>query len=155
LLHLAENPSDKELWQRETEGRGQIRDWLADLLLRDLSVEPSRESNVIRISYTGNDPRFSAAVANAFVSAYINTVLEMRVDPARQTAKFFDEQMETLKNNLAKAQSLLSDYQRKNGITVADERFDVENMRLMELSSQLVAAQAQTYDTLSRQRQVQ
>lgn len=155
ILNLAENPSAKELWQRETEGRGQIRDWLADLLLRDLSVEPSRESNVIRISYTGNDPRFSAAVANAFVSAYINTVLEMRVDPARQTAKFFDEQMETLKNNLAKAQSRLSDYQRKNGITAADERLDVENMRLMELSSQLVAAQAQTYDTLSRQRQVQ
>src|SRR5690606_29846612 len=27
ILNLAENPSAKELWQRETEGRGQIRDW--------------------------------------------------------------------------------------------------------------------------------
>lgn len=155
LLKLAENPNARELYQKETEGKGNIRDWLADLLLKYLDVQPSRESSVINVSYTGSDPRFAAAVANAIVQGYINTNLEMKVGPARQTNTFFNEQINALKANLERAQSRLSDYQREKGIIATDERLDVENNRLNDLSSQLVAAQAQTYDSLSRQRQVQ
>lgn len=155
LLKLAENPNARELYLKETEGKGNIRDWLAELLLKYLEVEPSRDSSVINVSYTGNDPRFAAAVANAIVQGYINTNLEMKVGPARQTNTFFNEQIKTLKDNLERAQSRLSEYQREKGIIATDERLDVENSRLNDLSSQLVAAQAQTYDSLSRQRQVQ
>lgn len=155
LLKLAENPNAKELWLRETEGRGNIRDWLAELILRHLEVIPSRESTVVNISYTGNDPRFAAAVANAIVQAYLSTNLELRVSPARQTNTFFNEQIRSLKDNLERVQTRLSEYQRKTGIIATDERLDVESNRLNDLSSQLVAAQAQTYDSLSRQRQVQ
>ena len=155
LLKLAENPSARDLWLKETEGKGNIRDWLADLLLRYLDVEPSRESSLINISYTGNDPRFAAAVANAIVQSYINTNLDLRVAPARQTNLFFNEQIKTLKENLERAQSRLSEYQREKGIIATEERLDVETNRLHDLSSQLVAAQAQTYDSVTRQRQVQ
>jgi len=48
----------------------------------------------------------------------------------------------------------LSDYQQETGIIALDERLDVENARLAELSSQVVAAQAQTYDSVTRQRQI-
>jgi chain length determinant protein EpsF len=155
LLKLAENPSAKELYMTSTEGKGNIRDFLADLLVRELKVEPSRESSVINISYTGNDPRFSAAVANAFVQSYINTNLELKIAPARQTNTFFNEQIKVLKDNLEGAQAKLSAYQREHGIIATDERLDVENNRLNDLSSQLVIAQGQTFDAQTRQRQVQ
>lgn len=155
LLKLAENPGAKELYMNETEGKGNIRDFLADLLLKYVKVEPSRESSVINISYTGNDPRFSAAVANAFVQSYIDTNLQLKIAPARQTTTFFNEQIKTLKDNLENAQAKLSAYQRQHGIIATDERLDVENNRLNDLSTQLVQAQAQTYDAQSRQRQVQ
>lgn len=155
LLKLAENPGAKELFMNEAEGKGNIRDFLAELLLKYLKVEPSRESSVINISYSGNDPRFSAAVANAFVQSYINTNLELKVAPARQTNTFFNEQIKALQDNLERAQAKLSAYQREHGIIATDERLDVENNRLNDLSSQLVQAQAQTFDAQSRQRQVQ
>jgi succinoglycan biosynthesis transport protein ExoP len=155
LLKLADSPAAKELHLEATEGKGNIRDWLADRLTRYLKVEPSRESSVIDISYSGNDPRFSAAVANAIVQSYINTTLELKVAPARQINTFFNEQIKELKDNVEKAQASLSAYQREKGIIATDERIDVENNRLNELSTQLVAAQSQTYDSLSRQRQVQ
>jgi chain length determinant protein EpsF len=155
LLKLAENPSARELYLKETKGKGNIRDWLADLLLKYLEVEPSRESSVINIAYTANDPRFAAGVANAIVQSYVNTTLEMKIGPARQTNAFFNEQIKTLKDNLERVQSRLSDYQRSKGIIATDERLDVENYRLNDLSTQLVLAQAQTYDSLGRQRQVQ
>jgi len=155
LLKLTENPTAKELYMEETQGRGSIRDFLAELILKNLSVEPSRDSSVVNIGYTGNDPRFAAAVANAIIASYINTTLELKVAPARQTNTFFNEQIKTLKDSLEKAQARLSEYQREKGIIATDERLDVENNRLNDLSSQLVAAQAQTYDSQTRQRQVQ
>jgi polysaccharide biosynthesis transport protein len=154
-LRLAENPMAQELYMQQTEGRGTIRDFLAQLLLRELEVQPSRESSVINVSYTGNDPRFSAVVANAFVKSYIETTLELKVAPAQQTNVFFNEQIKSLRDNLEKAQVRLSAYQREKGIIATDERLDVESNRLNDLSSQLVAAQAQTYDSLSRRGQVQ
>jgi len=156
LLKLADSPAAKELYMEETEGKGRIRDWLADeLLIKYLKVEPSRESSVIDISYSGKDPRFSAAVANAIVQSYININLELKVTPARQMNTFFNEQIKVLKDNAEQAQASLSAYQREKGIIANDERIDVENSRLNELSTQLVAAQAQTYDSLSRQHQVE
>ena len=155
LLKLAESPGAKELYMQETEGKGNIRNFLAELLLKFVKVEPARDSSVINVSYIGNDPRFAAAVANALVQAYINTNLELKIAPARQTSNFFDEQIKTLKDSLENAQAKFSAYQREQGIIATDERFDVENSRLNELSSQLVAFQGQTYDAQSRHRQVQ
>ena len=155
LLKLADNPTAKAMYLEETEGRGSIRDWLASLLLRDLKVEPSRESSVINISYKGNEPRFATAVANAFVQSYVSTNLDLKVVPAKQTNIFFNEQIESLKNTVESNQAKLSQYQRDNGIIATDERLDVENQRLNDLSTQLVAAQAQSADSMTRQRQVQ
>jgi chain length determinant protein tyrosine kinase EpsG len=153
-LKLATSAAAHEAFQKSAFGQGSIRHWLADGLLKDLALDTSRESSMVRISFRGGDPKFSADVANAFVESYIATNLELKIEPARQTTVFFDEQLKLLKENLDRAQNKLSDFQRRKGITATDERFDVENARLAELSSQVVAAQAQTFDTQSRRKQV-
>ena len=56
-----------------------------------------------------------------------------------------------MRNNLAKAQAKLSDYQQRKGIVSLDDKLDTENARLAELSTQLVTAQAQTFETQSQQ----
>jgi succinoglycan biosynthesis transport protein ExoP len=88
------------------------------------------------------------------VWAYIQTNLELKVEPARHQAAWFDEQIKGLRRAVAEAQRKLSDYQQQTGIIAVDERLDVENARLAELSSQVVAAQTQTYDSMTRQRQI-
>src|SRR3979490_27800 len=84
LLKLDEVPSKKEQWLQSTQGKGSLVDWLADGLQKKLDVRPSRESNVIDISYRAGDPAFAAAVANAFAQAYIDASIELRTEPARQ-----------------------------------------------------------------------
>jgi len=153
LLRLDQNPGVQQEWRDATEGGGTIQSWLIELLKKKLEVKPSRESNVISIGFTGTDPRFAAAVANAFAQAYLETTLELKVEPARQYAAWFGERSTTLRGGLEKAQARLSQYQREHGIVAADERLDVENARLAELSSQLVVVQAQATETASRQRQ--
>lgn len=152
-LKMTANPKAQEQFHAATDGKGSIRHWLADVLLKKLDVKPTHESSVISLSYSGSDPNFAAALANAFADAYIQTNLELKVEPARQNAAWYDEQIKSLRGNLEQAQARLSAYQSEHGIVATDERLDVENARLAELSSQLVGAQAQTYDSQSRQHQ--
>ena len=151
-LKLAENPVAVEQF-REEGAKGSIRLYLAKLLLKALQVKPARESAVLAISFTGKDPRFAAIVANEFARAYIDTSIELRVEPARQAALWFDEQTRTLRDNLEASQRKLSDFQRSKGIVMADERIDVETAKLQELSSQVTVLSSQTVDSAKREAQ--
>lgn len=154
-LKLLDNPQLREQWQQEAEGKGTIEQWLVDVLQRKLDVKPSRESNVINIAYKAADPRFAAALANAFAQAYIATTLELRVDPAKQYSSFFDVRAKDAREALERAQGRLSAFQREKGIIATDERLDIENARLNELSSQLVQIEAIASESGSRQAQAQ
>jgi len=150
LLKMDESAVIRQQWQDETKGKGELVDWLAALLQKKLDVKPSRDSNVININYTGVDPDFAAAVANAFAQAYIDVNLDLRLTPARQYAAFFEGQTKAARDKLELAQSALSSYQQKHGITSADERLDFETARLNETSSQLTGIEGQTTDSQSK-----
>lgn len=150
-LNLLSNPELRESWAAATNSAaGTMEAWLATLLLARLEAVPAKESNVINISFSGQDPGFSAAMANAVVDSYIATTLELRVEPAKQYRALFEEQAKAGRERLEAAQSRLSKYQRENGLLATDERLDVENARLVELSSQLVAVQSLRADANSR-----
>ena len=150
MLKMDQSPAIQAQWQEDTQGKGQLTDWLATLLQKKLDVKPSRESNVININYTGTDPEFAAAVANAFAQAYIDVNLDLRLAPARQYAEFFEGQTKAAREKLELAQSALSTYQQANGITATDERLDFETAKLNETSSQLTGVQGQTTDSQSK-----
>lgn len=153
-LGIVNSPIAKAQFEKATKGEGSISDWYADQFLQNLDVKPSRESSVIEISYQGADPMFAASLANAFAEAYINTNLQLKIEPSKQAAVWFDQQMKGLRQNVEESQSKLSIYQKEHGIASSDERLDIEMGRLNELSNQLVMAQAQTYDSNSRQIQL-
>jgi chain length determinant protein tyrosine kinase EpsG len=152
-LKLADSPQVREQWRQATDGQGNIELWMVDLFRRQMNVLPSRESSVLTVTFKSPDARFAAAMANAFVQAYLETSLELRVDPARQYSAFFDVRAKDARETLEKAQSRLSSFQKTNGIIANDERFDVENVRLNELSSQVLALQALSAESTSRQTQ--
>ncbi len=149
-LRLAESAEARTQFQEATKGKGVIEDWLAEVLLKKLDVKPSRDSSIVEVTYSAADPRFAKELANAFSQAYINTALELKVNPSRDSATWFEQQSTAARNALEEAQVRLSDFQRKNGIIANDERIDVETARLNELSSQLVQAQAASYDSGTR-----
>ena len=150
LLQLDENPTVRQQWQAETQGKGSLNDWLATVLAQKLDVKPARDSNVININYSASDPGFAAAVANAYSQAYMDVNLDLRAAPARQYASFFEKQTKAAREKLEKAQAVMSSYQQVHGITTADERLDFETARLAETSSQLTGLQGQTTDSQSK-----
>ena len=146
---MRETPKMQEDFAK-AESIGDIRDWIADLLLKKLEIRPSRESSVMQVDFTSTDPQIAAIIANAFADAYIQTSIELQAQPAKLSADWFDSQMATLRDHLEHAQSVLSTYQQQHGIVATDDRLDLENARLADLSKQLVESQARTSELQSR-----
>lgn len=151
-LDLVQQPSP-HLKPERAGGRAEAsEERLVESLLKRLKVETS-QSNVIQATYTSADPAFSARVANAFVKAYVDTMLELRVEPAREAAAWFDEQLKGLRANLESAQARLTSLHQQEKVVSTDERTDVDNARLAALSEEVVRAQSQTFQWRSRAQQ--
>lgn len=153
LLKLTDSPQARQQFLESTNGKGTIDDWLAAQLLAKLDVKPSKESRIIELEFTDRDPDFAASAANAIARAYIETNLEMKVAPAKESATWFDSQLKQLRLQVEDAQTRLSRYQSEKGITSSDQKLDVELAKLSEISSQLVQIRAQAYENASRQKQ--
>ncbi|MBC7957648.1 MAG: chain length determinant protein EpsF [Cytophagales bacterium] len=152
-LGMERDPVLKARWKSATEGQGNFQDWLTEEVQRRLDVQPTRESGVMSIIFTATDPAAAAATANAIVRSYIDTTLELRVEPARQYNDFFDDRSKQLRADLDAAQAKLSSYLQANGIAASNERIDVESLRLSELSSQFVALQSLNAESGSLEKQ--
>ncbi|QHI99982.1 chain length determinant protein EpsF [Xylophilus rhododendri] len=150
LLGMDKDPTIRSQWVEETGGKGSFINYLADSIGRNLDVRPARESNVITIDYKTSDPEFAAVAANAFAKAYVDINLDLKVEPARQYAEWFQGQTQVSRDKLNKAQRALYEYQQKVGIVATDERLDFETTKLNESASQLTAIQTMTTDAQSK-----
>ncbi len=145
-LKLANNPLATEHLDFDPAKGGTIEDAVAEHLLKDLKIEASTStaadpgpnpSGIIQFSFASHDPRYSAMVANAFAKDYIDTVLDLRKEPTRRAASWFDQQAKELRGNLEQAEKRLADFQLEHGIVASDERYDVESAQLANLAGQL------------------
>lgn len=109
-----------------------------------LQVTPARESNIIQIGWTGRSPQEAARVANAFAEAYMDTNVDLRTKPAKQYTAWFDQQMQQARERLQAAQTKLAQFQQKSGLVSTTGQNDYEQQRLIELNTQLLAAQGHT-----------
>jgi polysaccharide biosynthesis transport protein len=153
LLRLQESPALLEKWKETTGGRGEFESWAAEQLLKKLDIKPSRDANILTISYSSADPDVAARTVNAFVKAYVDTTKEIREESAAQSSDSIGGRTKGLKAALALAEDRLASFQSENGVTSTDERYDIENLRLSELNAQLVTLQSAAANAAGRQRQ--
>jgi chain length determinant protein EpsF len=153
-LHLTDDRSLRALFEERAHGTGSLREWIADRLSSNLEIELARSSNVFRINYAAPDSGDAALLANAFADAYIQTTIELKMDPARRQAGWFDEQVLALRKKLEASQEKLSDFQRENTLVTTDGRLDVESARLAGMATELLTAQTEASDARTRRDQM-
>jgi chain length determinant protein EpsF len=149
-LGLERDPAFHAEWLRATDGRGRAVTWIGRELEKGLSVMTNLDSNVITISFSSPDPAFSAHVANAFSAAFIETGVDLRDRPARDTARWLESKVKEAREMLERTQSRVAEYQKVHAIVASDERVDSETERLRLLSQQLVTLQAQNAEARSK-----
>lgn len=153
LMGLHEDPAHQEEWRRTAKDPIPLDRWLASILLRGLTAEAVRGSNIISVTYAANDPAFAIRAVNAITKAASEVALELNVEPARESAAWFDAQAKNgLRVNLENAQARLARFQQENGIVFADDKMTAEQARLLGLESQLAAALTEHAAALARER---
>lgn len=151
-MKLAENPDF--VGDMDIEDPALVRQQLAKNLLENLEVEPSRESRMVSVSFTAQNANDAASIANAFTQAYIDTNLELSVNPAQRSAEWFNQELDRLRNQLQAAQKKLSAHQLENGILTSDTGNDVDAVQLNELSRRLVEARAEKSSAQANQQEI-
>jgi chain length determinant protein EpsF len=150
LLGIERSATARRMFIEATGGRGSIEQYFAERLIDRIRIQPAQNSTVIEIGMRAPDPRFAADAANAIARAYIATQLDLKVQPAKEFATFFESQSATVRERFERAQRRLSTYQQANGIVSIDERLDVESQRLSEVSTQLTQLQAQRSESAEK-----
>jgi uncharacterized protein involved in exopolysaccharide biosynthesis len=119
-----------------------FRRWLAQIVIDRTKVKVPEGSNILEISYTATNPNDAKVVADALRQAYIDTSLAFRRDQATRDANWFQSQAAQIKTSLDAASAAQADYERQNGIVMADDKTDLDTARLRSLAGQGAIAPA-------------
>ncbi len=128
--------------------------WMVGSILARLTVTPIIGSSNVELSYVSIDPKVAALIVNEIASEFRKYSIERGTKPAERTSAWLDEQIATLRGRLEDAQTKLTKFQQENEVIASDDRLDVEQVKLQQLTTQLGDQQQQTKELESRWQQI-
>lgn len=147
-LHLQDTKEGKLLIKKYGVARG-LRA-LAEIIVKNIEVNPHKNSRVIEIQYASNDPMHAKDVANAIIKAYIDLSLEMMNAPARARRDQYNAQLESMSKQMDELQRKLTAYLQEYQIVDVDERVDIESKQMNALSTRLIEVQMQRIEAQAK-----
>jgi capsular exopolysaccharide synthesis family protein len=102
-----------------------------------LVVTPSRETRLVSVAFSGEDPALTARLANAHAEAYIEHGRIMRRTAAREALDFLVEQATELRKRVDAAEAKLAAYREEHGIVALDDPLDDRPNAVMERLTEL------------------
>ena len=107
-----------------------------------LTVEPVRNSRLVRIHFDSTLPAFSARVVNAVADGFIAHAIERKFDASSYASKYIEEQLALAKGRLEESERALVAFATKENIVTSGEGSQsLESQNLGALNASLAAAQ--------------
>lgn len=120
-------------------------------LLSSLTIEPVRNSRLVRLSFDSTDPTTAATIVNAFAQNYVNLNLERRYEATAYAKTFLEERLAQVKIRLEEAEQKMLEYARdydivglsgEKGGTTASRNLEDFNSALAEAQQARIKAEA-------------
>ncbi len=119
----------------------EIKTILASNIQANTEVTGGKQSQIINISYTSDDPQEAADIINAISDAYIQFGLESRLGEVKNTEAWLSEQSTQLKQKLKESELKLSEYSTQQGLVNTEQQQRIVNSQLQSLNNELIRAQ--------------
>ena len=128
------------------------RDVAADLLRAALDATPRKQTNIISISYTSDDPVLARRIVNRTVTAYQSANARLAQQQSRRRRQFIEEQLARNDAQLAEAERSLSAFRGRQEAYSARDRFTVQQNGLLdvEMKRQDLVAERQLVSAVVR-----
>jgi polysaccharide biosynthesis transport protein len=140
---------DEQMERQQADGqkpasRGEARERaLIEPVLKALTIEPVRNSRLVKLNFDSPDPKLSARVANAWADAFIASNLERRFDASSYARKYLEERLAQLKGKLEDSEKALVTFATDEQIvSVGEDQPSLSAQNLGELNASLAQAQA-------------
>lgn len=112
----------------------QVRKGIAGALAGMVTIDPSRTSQLIKISVASTDREMAATIANSIADTYIELDLEERYKMTQKATSWMNVRLVSLKDNLDKSERALQLYREQHNI------IDTKGLELGGATSQLGAS---------------
>src|SRR5450631_3211703 len=116
------------------------RERAVDSYLDNLSVEPVRNTQLVRVQFDSADPKLAARVADAHAKAYIDSMLEARADATKSATEWMGERVESLRKDLQAAEANLQAYREQEQIVDVTGLKALPAAEISNLSARLMEA---------------
>lgn len=118
--------------------------------LESLTIEPIRNSRLVKVSFDSPDPQLSAKVANAVADNFINVNLERRFEASSYAQTFLEERIRQVKLKLEETERALVEYARdmqifnvdKDGVTTSALNLQEFNVALAKAQQERIKAES-------------
>jgi capsular exopolysaccharide synthesis family protein len=125
----------------------EIFDGIVGSVMSRTTLQPVRNTQLVKISFDAGDPELAARVPNTLATIYIVADLESRMESTRRTTEFLARQSEDLKEKLVQSERALQQYrEREKIVEVKGVSLAGASRQLEELSSSLVDARRKRAD---------
>jgi uncharacterized protein involved in exopolysaccharide biosynthesis len=116
----------------------------------NLSVEPTKKSRIIKVSYIDTDPLRAKKTLEKIYQKYVE--LHVQINENQQAGQVFSEQTDSFNQKLNKSTSALKKFDVQNGVTGADIKVQQELLlkQLYEAQAQADAARTEIGETEKR-----
>jgi len=114
------------------------RDRAVDAYLDKLSIEPVRNTQLVRVQFDSADPKLAARVADAHAKAYIESTLEARADATKSATEWMAARVESLRKELQASEASLQAYREQEQIVDVTGLKALPGAEISNLSSRLL-----------------
>ena len=121
-----------------------------------LTVEPVRNSRLVKINIDSSNAELASKMANTWADSYIKSNLERRLDASSYAKTFLEQQLALIKEKLETSERQLNEYTRQKQIVNIDEKTNLNGQNLSEFTNALAKAEQEriraeaTYDEIKR-----
>lgn len=127
---------------------------VVDAFMSDLSIEPVRKSQLVKISYESPDKQLAADVANAVGEAYIESNLEAKLELTLKASSWLSGRLEGLRSDLTAAEQRLQQYREEEKIVGERGGLDIASQELELVATKLVEARRDRLESESLYKQI-
>lgn len=125
----------------------EIEDGVVDAVIAGTSLQPVRNTQLVKLSFDSFDSELAARVPNTLATIYIVADLEARMEATRRSTQFLAKQSEDLKTKLVESERALQEYREREKIVEAKGvSLAGASRQLEELSSSLLDARKKRAD---------
>ncbi len=114
-------------------------DIITESIVKNIEVLPVRASRIVDISYSTTDPGLSRMIVNAIAKAYMDEILEIRLNIVNYKLNWMNEKAQTELEKLKGSENELQAYMQEKRIIPVEG--GTAPQKISELNSQLVQAE--------------